>query len=273
MNVKTMLSLKGKTILITGANKGFGYGIMEGLLEADGTVISASRSFENTKRVVAEFRKNGYHAHAMQVDQANHGSVLKLKEEITAQFGHLNVFFNNAVARPMQTFSSPIEDFAESMRINAGGMFDIVREMADLIGQSGGGSIVNTGSMMGMFGPDLSNYDGTNMGTPPPDYFFHKGGMLALTRYLARILADRKIRVNCISPGGLLEDDPAPFIQNYSRKVPVGRMAHPDDIKGLAVWPRPMLTCDPSPKSVRTSSRSPPGPTRYSAGKPRRTGL
>lgn len=235
MNVKTMLSLKGKIILITGANKGFGHGIMEGLLEADGTVISASRAFETTKKVVAEFRKKGYDAHAMQVDQADHNSVLKLKEQIVAQFGRLDVFFNNAVARPMRTYSSPIEDFVESMRINAVGMFDIVREMADLIAGSGGGSIVSIASMMGMFGPDLSNYDGTAMGTPPADYFFHKGGMLALTRYLARVLADKKIRVNCISPGGLLEDDPERFIQNYSRKVPVGRMAYPDDIKGLAV--------------------------------------
>ena len=236
MNIKTMLSLKNKIILITGANRGFGHGIMEGLLEADATVISASRSFENTKRVVVEFRKNGYDAHAMQVDQAEHDSILKLKEEITYKFGRLNVFFNNAVARPMRTYSSPIEDFAESMRINATGMFDIVREMADLIACSGGGSIINIGSMMGMFGPDLSNYDGTTMGTPPADYFFHKGGMLGLTRYLARVLADKKIRVNCISPGGLLEDDPERFIQNYTRKVPVGRMADPDDMKGLVVF-------------------------------------
>jgi NAD(P)-dependent dehydrogenase (short-subunit alcohol dehydrogenase family) len=209
---------------------------MEGLLEAEATVVSASRAFNTTRQVVAEFKNKGYDAHALQVDQSDHTAVLKLKEEINAKFGRLDVFFNNAVARPMRTYTSPIEDFAESMRVNAVGMFDIVREMADLIARSGGGSIISISSMMGMFGPDLSNYDGTTMGTPPADYFFHKGGMIALTRYLARVLADKKIRVNCISPGGLLEDDPERFIQNYSRKVPVGRMAFPEDIKGLAVF-------------------------------------
>jgi NAD(P)-dependent dehydrogenase (short-subunit alcohol dehydrogenase family) len=93
-------------------------------------------------------------------------------------------------------------------------------------------------SMMGMFGPDLSNYEGTDMGHPPPDYFFHKGGMINLTRYLARILADKKIRVNTISPGGLLDRDIQPdrFLATYTSKVPVGRMAEHDDVKGLVVF-------------------------------------
>ena len=115
-------------------------------------------------------------------------------------------------------------------------MFDIVREMADLIGHGGGGAIVNISSMMGMFGPDLSNYHGTDMGDVPGDYFFHRGGLITLTRYLARILADKKIRVNSISPGGLLTNQPERFVKTYSSKVPVGRMANDDDIKGLVVF-------------------------------------
>jgi NAD(P)-dependent dehydrogenase (short-subunit alcohol dehydrogenase family) len=59
--------------------------------------------------------------------------------------------------------------------------------------------------------------------------------MINITRYLARVLADRNIRVNCISPGGIFNDQPQRFVENYSRKVPVGRMANNDDIKGLAV--------------------------------------
>ena len=73
------------------------------------------------------------------------------------------------------------------------------------------------------------------MGDMPPDYFFHRGGMINLTRYLARMLADKKIRVNCISPGGLFSNQPQPFVENYSKKALVGRMANNDDIKGLVV--------------------------------------
>jgi NAD(P)-dependent dehydrogenase (short-subunit alcohol dehydrogenase family) len=123
------------------------------------------------------------------------------------------------------------------MRVNGVGMMDITREMADLIARRGGGTIVNIASMMGMFGPDLSNYEGTNMGNPSPDYFFHRAGMINLTRYLAHVLADRKIRVNCISPGGLGQPDHNPrFVQNYNKKVMIGRLAVHDDIKGVVVF-------------------------------------
>ena len=236
MNVKELLSLKKKIILVTGGAGQYGKTIVEGLAEADGTVITASRNLDAGQKVADEFREKGLDVHAMQVDQADHKSVMALKLQIQNEFGQLDVFVNNAVARPMSGYDAPLEQFAESMRINATGMMDILREMADLIAQNGGGSIINISSMMGMFGPDLSNYDGTNMGDPPPDYFFHNAGVINLTRYLTRMLADKNIRANCISPGGLFNDQPKQFLKNYCKKVPSGRrMANNDDIKGLIV--------------------------------------
>ncbi len=235
MNVKQLLSLKGRIILVTGGAGLYGKCIVEGLAEADGTVITASRNLEAGGKVAEEMRGRGLDVHAMRVDQADHDSVMSLKAQIMHTFGRLDVFVNNAVSRPMTGYHEPVEKFAESMRVNATGMMDIVREMADLIAGSGGGSIINISSMMGMFGPDLSNYEGTDMGDVPPDYFFHRGGVINLTRYLARVLADKKIRVNCISPGGLFNNQHPRFVENYCKKVPVGRMANRDDIKGLAV--------------------------------------
>ncbi|MBN2455994.1 MAG: SDR family oxidoreductase [Sedimentisphaerales bacterium] len=238
MNVKDLLSLKDKVVLITGGEGRYGRCILEGLLEADATAITASPFVDDAKKVAAAFKEKGYDVHVKYVDQADHESVLKLKDEIEKDFSGLDVFVNNAVARPMKGYDASMDQFAESMRINATGMVDITREMAELIAKRGGGSIVNICSMMGMFGPDLSNYEGTDLGTPSPDYFFHKGGMFTLTRYLARVLGDKKIRVNSVSPGGLLapEIQPERFLQNYTKKVPVGRMALPDDIKGVVVF-------------------------------------
>lgn len=213
----------------------YGRSIVEGLAEAEGTVITASRNLKNGQAVADDFRKRGLDVYAMQVDQGECESVLSLKNEIIKKFGKLDVFVNNAVSRPMKGYDDSMESFAESMRINATGMMDILREMCELIGRSGGGSVINISSMMGMFGPDLSNYEGTAMGTPPPDYFFHNAGVINLTRYLARVLARKNIRVNCVSPGGLFNNQPEPFLKNYCKKVPVGRMANRDDIKGLMV--------------------------------------
>ena len=189
MNVKDLLNLKGKIVVVTGGAGNYGKCIVEGLAEADATVITASRNIDKNKEVVEGFRSAGLDVYAMQVDQGDHSSVLRLKEEIQDKFGALHVFVNNAVSRPMANYDSPIEQFEESMRVNATGMVFIMREMTDLIVKSGGGSVISIGSMMGMFGPDLSNYDGTDMNkNPPPDYFFHNSGLLNLTRYWGLLL-------------------------------------------------------------------------------------
>lgn len=235
MHVKELLSLKNKIILVSGGAGNYGRCIVEGLAEADGTVITASRNLDACMQLADEYRMQGLDVHAMQLDQADHDSVMALKQGIINRFDKLDVFVNNAVSRPMKGYDGPLEEFEESMRVNATGMMDITREMADLMAQNGGGSIVNISSMMGVYGPDLTNYEGTDMGDSPSDYFFHRGGLITLTRYLARMLAKKNIRANCISPGGLFNHQPKKFLEYYSKKVPVGRLANNDDIKGLVV--------------------------------------
>lgn len=235
MQNENFFSLSNKIILITGGEGLYGRCMLEALLKADGTVITASPFLDIAQKVVEEFKSKGLKAHAKYVDQTNHDSIMVLKKDIIRDFGGLDVFVNNAVARPMKRYLDTLDRWKTSMDVNATGMFDIVREMADLIEQRGGGSIVNIGSMQGMFGPDFTLYEGTEMDSPP-DYHFHKGGMIALTKYLARKLGPRKIRVNCISPGGLYTGQPEKFVEKYNRKVPLGRMANYDDIKGVVVF-------------------------------------
>lgn len=238
MHVKKLLSLKDKIVLITGGEGKYGRCITEGLAEADATVITASPFLDEGEKVAVNFRNNGLDVVAMYVDLADHDSVVKLKNDIEDKYGRLDVLVNCAVARPMKGYKGDLSQWQTSMDINATGMFDITREMADLMAQGGSGTIVNIASMMGMFGPDLSNYEGLGdeWKDQPPDYFFHKGGMLTLTRYLARVLADKNIRVNSVSPGGIFANQPERFLKNYTKKVPVGRMANNDDIKGVVVF-------------------------------------
>ena len=236
MNVMQLFSLKNKVVLVTGGAGNYGRSITEGLGEAGAKVIIACRNIEAIEKTAADFRANGWDVHGMQVDQADKASVLSLKENIIKQFGKLDVFINNAVSRPMKGYNAPIEQFNESMRVNATGMMDILREMTGLIIQSGGGSVINISSMMGMYAPIYSNYDGIpGMGDIAPDYCFHNAGLIMLTRFMAKTHAGKNIRFNCISPGGLFNNQPEKFVENYCKKVPLGRMANNDDIKGLIV--------------------------------------
>jgi NAD(P)-dependent dehydrogenase (short-subunit alcohol dehydrogenase family) len=70
----------------------------------------------------------------------------------------------------------------------------------------------------------------------PASYTFMKGGMINFTRYLASYYGRRGVRANCISPGGYLAGQPAPFIENYCQRVPLGRMMGHDDLQGAVVF-------------------------------------
>ena len=243
MNVKELLSLKGKICLVTGGVQRYGKCVVEGLAEADGTVITTSRSLEKAQKVAKESQDQGLDVIGMQLDQGEPDSVEALIKQIDEKFGGLDVFVNNAVLRPMHGYADDIANFAESMRVNATGMWHITREATELIKKRGGGSIIHISSMMGMFGPDLSNYAGSSMsGDPSPDYFFHNAGLLNLARYQAHVLSDFNIRANCICPGGLMDMgkdsvQDTVFHKTYTGKVLAGhRMAGPDDIKGPVVF-------------------------------------
>lgn len=236
MNVMQLFNLKNKVVLVTGGAGNYGRSITEGLGEAGATVVIASRNLDSINKAATEFSSKGFDVHGMQVDQADASSVLALKDHIQKQFGKLDVFINNAVSRPMKGYNAPIEQFDESMRVNATGMMDILREMTDLIIQSGGGSVINISSMMGMYAPIYSNYDGIpGMGDIAPDYCFHNAGLIMLSRFMAKTHAGKNIRFNTISPGGLFNNQPEKFVENYCNKVPLKRMANNDDIKGLIV--------------------------------------
>lgn len=236
MNVMNLFSLKNKVALVTGGAGNYGRSITEGLGEAGATVVIASRNLDAIEKAAADLRTRGLNVHGMRADQADTASVLTLKENIQQQFGRLDVFVNNAVSRPMKGYNAPIEQFNESMKVNATGMMFILREMTELIIRSGGGSVISISSMMGMYAPIYSNYEGIpGMGDIAPDYCFHNAGLIMLSRFMAKTHAGKNIRFNCISPGGLFNNQPEKFVENYCKKVPVRRMANNDDIKGLIV--------------------------------------
>lgn len=111
------------------------------------------------------------------------------------------------------------------------------RYFGEVMNEQKGGSIVNIGSIQGLLGPTLSLYAGTGMTCPPPpDYYFHKGGMVNLTRYFAAVLGQSAVRVNCLSPGGFLHQQDPVFVKRYSEKTFLGRMGNETDLGGSVVF-------------------------------------
>ena len=162
------------------------------------------------------------------------------------------------------------------MEVNATGFFATVRAFGDAMAQQKSGSIVNISSIYGMVGSNLSLYEGTKMSVAP-DYFFHKGGMLNLTRYLGSHYGHQGVRVNVVSPGGIYNPDApqAPeFIERYNRITMLGRMAEAREVAGAVIF---LLKPNPSPatkpvRCARTSTCCPPAPYRPSTESPAANG-
>ena len=93
----------------------------------------------------------------------------------------------------------------------------------------GSGSLINMSSIYGLIGPDFTIYDGTEM-TMPAAYSAIKGGIVNFTRYLASYYGPYGIRLNCVSPGGIFDNQKEIFVKQYEQKVPMRRMGIPEDI-------------------------------------------
>jgi NAD(P)-dependent dehydrogenase (short-subunit alcohol dehydrogenase family) len=235
MNVLDQFKLDGKVALMTGGAGLYGRQIAEALAEAGARTFMASRNMQALEEQARLFRDRGLDVTALPLDQAEEASVTALLETIKERAGGVDVLVNNAVLRPMRNWSDPIELFTKSMQVNATGVFMMTRTFGDHMAERGQGSIINVGSIQGMVGPDLTLYEGLQWGAVP-DYFFHKGGMLQLTRLAAAKLGPGGVRVNTLSAGGFFAGQEQVFVDRYSARTFLGRMANENDLKGVVVF-------------------------------------
>jgi len=239
MGILDRFSLRGRVALMTGGAGLYGRQIVAALAEAGAETYIASRNLAALEEVAQAHRAKGENVTALQYDQADEGSILALRDEILKRSGQVDVLVNNAVLRPMKKgYSDDAARFAESMHVNATGLFIITRAFGDAMAERNkGGSIINIGSIQGMIGPDPTIYRGTEMSGFYPDYFFHKGGMINFTRFIASYYGDKGIRCNCLSPGGFLTPQmPEAFVRQYSDRTFLGRLADDTDLKGAIAF-------------------------------------
>ena len=238
MNVLNSFSLKGKVALLTGGAGLYGRQIAEALAEAGAVTYIASRNVAELEKVAESLRAEGGDVTALPLDLEDESSIRALVAEIARRSGRLDVLVNNAVTRcACASWDQPMEAFDKSLRINASALFCLTRLAAEEMKRTGGGSVINIGSYMGIRGPDPLNYVGTDMmKTPSPIYFFEKGGMVNFTRFAASVLGPYQIRVNAIHPGGFFNNQPAAFVKNYSANTMLGRLANGTDLKGVIVF-------------------------------------
>lgn len=237
MSILEQFSLDGKVALVTGGAGLYGRQILAALAQAGARTFVASRNIKVLETLAAEHQRQGHNVAALQFDQSDENSILALRDNIMKQSGRIDVLVNNAVLRPMKKgYEDEARTFAESMKVNATGLFVITRAFGEVMAEQKQGSIINIGSIYGVVGPDPTNYRGTDMNGWGVDYYFHKGGIINFTRFVASYYGRYGVRCNCVSPGGLRTAGmPEAFVRQYSDHTVLGRLANDTDLMGVIV--------------------------------------
>jgi NAD(P)-dependent dehydrogenase (short-subunit alcohol dehydrogenase family) len=231
-------SLEGKIIIQFGGTGLLGRALVASLSAARATLVVASRNRSMLETLAASERDVMRNVQVEEVDICSETSLCALRDHVLSQHGRIDGVVFNAVSRTMRGYAGSLESWAASMATNATGFFSTIRTFGDAMASAGHGSIVNIASMMGMVGMNPWLYENSTA-YPAPDYFFHKGGMVNLTRYLASHYGARNVRVNVVSPGGIYNPDKpqAPeFLARYARMTMLGRMAEAREVGGAIVF-------------------------------------
>ena len=243
-SVTELMDLTGRKALITGGAGHIGRAIGETLLELGATVTLLDLDEAVTTARAKELMRSAQRGRAMALacDLLDEAATRRAMQQALATMGGLDILIHNAayVGTTQRTgWSVPFEQqtvdaWDAAMRVNLTAAFVMAQETQQALNASGHGTIVLLGSIYGVVGPDFRLYEGTGM-VNAAVYAASKGGLLELARYLATWLAPH-VRVNAISPGGVLRGQPAAFQQRYVERTPLGRMATEEDLKGAVAY-------------------------------------
>ena len=248
MTTPELFSLHGKIAIVTGATGLLGRQHCIALAEAGAAVVIADLNPEYCRAV--EKSLPGNHHLSLAADVTHPDSLAAARHAVLEKYGRIDVLVNNAAVNDMfenpalaaeqSMFEHyPLDMWRKSLEVNATGVFLAAQVFGTPMAERGSGSIINIASTYGMVGPDQSLYQkpgAEQVFYKSPSYPATKGAVLNFTRYLAAYWGKNGVRVNSLSPGGVENGQENWFVDNYSRRTALGRMAQPTDYKGALVF-------------------------------------
>jgi NAD(P)-dependent dehydrogenase (short-subunit alcohol dehydrogenase family) len=246
--VSARFSLEGQVAVVTGACGKLGPIWVDALLEAGARVAAlelpgapASAAF------TALAERHGSAVLRVDCDITQRPLIESAAARVVEALGLPAVLVNNAgVDQPPDSPGGrhhldtlPIDSFRRMVEVNLLGTFQVTQVFGALMAQRGGGSIINIGSLYASVSPDPHFYDHLAGNAPfikSPAYGASKAGVVNLSKFFATHWAGAGIRVNTLSPGGVLAGQDEHFKAKYGARVPMRRMAEAEDLKGPLVF-------------------------------------
>ena len=230
--IENLFNLKEKVVIVTGACGQLGSRICDSFSKTGCKVIGVDVNIEHNNVDNVEY---------FTLDITKKGDKEKLYEDIIKKYGAVDVLINNAGVSTFENFEDrPEEAFDWVMDVNLKGTFFGIQSFVNLFDKYNlkKGSIVNIGSIFGVVSPDFRNY--TDLPRKNSEvYGATKAGVIQMTKYFAVHLANRNIRVNCVSPGGIFNPQNPQgeeFRKNYAFRTPMKRMADDEEMIGAILY-------------------------------------
>jgi len=244
--------MTGQVAIVTGGPGLLGKEFCRTLAEAGAAVVVADINMVGAEAAAETLVKEGYQALGVRTDVTNPESVRALVDKTLITYGRLDVLVNSAAldpkfdpqalaARntPLGSFEDyPVDAWKQALDVNLTGMFLCCQAAVRPMLVQGKGVLINICSTYGLVGPDQRLYqrDGKQTSYKPVYYSVTKAGVLGLTRYLATYYAGKNIRANALTPGGVFNGHDEVFLQAYSARAVMGRMANKDEMNGALLF-------------------------------------
>ena len=216
--------LKDKIVILTGASGLIGKATLVHLILNGAKVISVD------KNIITDPESLSYN-----YDITDEKEIDSLLTEVMNNHGRIDGLVNLAYPRTkdwgLEFENIPLNSWRENVDMQMNSVFYICQQVLEIMRKQQSGSIVNIASIYGVVGNDFTLYEEYG-GTSPAAYSAIKGGIINFSRYLASYYGKYNIRVNCVSPGGILDEknqNPS-FIKRYSNKSPLKRLGNPEEI-------------------------------------------
>lgn len=240
-------SLQNKVAIVTGALGLLGKEHCIALTDAGATVIATDLNGTKCEEFGATLPNN---SSGFGVDITKPESVINLLNFAVSKYGKVDILVNNAAINdkfedPAAAFEAskfenyPLDLWNQSMNVNVTGTFLCCQIIGKHMADNKKGSIINFASTYGIVAPDQSLYldtEGKQKFYKTPSYPATKGAIISFTRFLAAYWGKDGVRVNTLSPGGVENNQDEWFVENYSKKTPLNRMAQPDDYRGALIY-------------------------------------
>ena len=233
--------LKNKVVVITGGAGLIGKEFVKAVIENGGIAIIADINEQIGEEVKENLSKelNTTNIDFIKLDITSKNSLSECILYLDKKYKRIDALVNNAYPRNKNYgkdfFEVEYSDFVENTGLNLGGYFTASQQFAQYFKSQGYGNIVNISSIYGVVAPKFEVYENTTM-TMPVEYAAIKSGLIHLTKYMAKYFKGMNIKVNALSPGGILNSQPEAFLEKYKEICLNKGMLDNSDLKGTLVY-------------------------------------